>query len=70
MSVSTEQKWQISFLSGLIFLIVSSPMLYKITGNLVKNISDYEIQKKGKPKMSGIMIHTLVFVLITRILMG
>ena len=70
MSVTNEQKWQISLLSGLIFLIISSPLLYKVTGNLVKNITDYEIQRKGKPKISGLIIHSLVFVLVTRLLMG
>ncbi len=70
MSVTNEQKWQISLLSGLIFLIISSPMLYTFTGKLVKDIFDSEIQNKGKPEFSGLIIHTLVFVLITRLLMG
>lgn len=68
---SSSTKWKISLLSGIIFLIISAPMLYKLTDGLLKKISpslslcDYS----GCPTQLGLIVHAIVFVLITRMLM-
>lgn len=68
---SSRQKWNISLLSGILFLIISSPFLYSLVNRVAQSISpnlnlaSYE----GCPTLSGLVVHTLVFILVVRLLM-
>ena len=64
-NVSSRQKWLISILSAIIFIIISMPILYKFTNKICPGILDIN----GTPTIMGICIHALVFMLITRIIM-
>lgn len=63
--VTSQKKWQISILSGLIFMLISAPYLYK----LMTDVTGLNIANDGCPTMLGLFIHTVVFVLIVRLLM-
>lgn len=70
--MSTDQKkWMISFISAIIFILVSTPQTFKFTNSIfekyfcIKTIDEFE-----KPTWSGILLHALVFMLITRLLMN
>lgn len=70
--MSTDQKkWMISFISAIIFILVSTPQTFKFTDDIfgkyfcIKTIDEFE-----KPTWSGIFLHALVFMLITRLLMN
>jgi len=66
-----QKKWMISFISAIIFIIVSTPQTFKFTNDIfekyfcIKTIDDFE-----KPTWSGIFLHAVVFMLITRLLMN
>jgi hypothetical protein len=62
-------KWYISILSGILFYVIASPKIYKKTGKLFYKLFDVKIQHDGKPNNLGLLIHTIIFVLITRFLM-
>jgi len=65
-----EQKWFISILSGIIFYVIASPKIYKITHSIFYDILGIKlIDRKGKPNNLGLLIHTIIFVLITRFIM-
>jgi len=70
-STDDQKKWMISFLSAIVFVIVSTPQTFKFTNNIfekyfcIKTIDEFE-----KPTWSGIFLHALVFMLITRLLMN
>lgn len=64
-----KQKWFISLLSGILFCLIASPSVFKITSKLFKNFTDEKIEENGKPTKFGILVHTIIFVLISRFLM-
>lgn len=68
---SNSTKWKISILSGIIFLIISAPLLYKLTDGLLKKISPNLslCNSDGCPTQLGLIVHAIVFILITRMLM-
>ena len=67
---SNSKKWSISIFSAFIFLLVVSPMTYKLTqsifGRFVGKIAD----ANGNPTIVGILFHAFVFLLIVRLTMG
>jgi hypothetical protein len=66
--ISNKQKIKISVVSALLFLLISSPFLYKLVdgllGKLVQ-VADYN----GCPTVAGLVIHAVVFGLIVYLLM-
>ena len=69
--VDEQKKWMISLLSAVVFVLVFAPQTFKITNDIfekyfcIKTIDEFE-----KPTWSGILIHALVFMLISRLLMN
>jgi len=51
-----EEKLRISALSALIFLVVSSPLLYKI----VSAVLGSWVATQGCPTLAGLLLHTVV----------
>jgi len=66
-----QKKWMISLISAVVFVLVSTPQTFKFTNDIfekyfcIKTIDEFE-----KPTWSGIFLHALVFMLITRFLMN
>ena len=69
--INDQKKWMISFISAVVFVIVSTPQTFKFTNDIfekyfcIKTIDAFE-----KPTWSGILLHGLVFMIITRLLMN
>jgi len=71
MSTSTE-KWNISLYSGAIFFLIASPFLFEFVNNLFSRFIpqfNLVIANNGCPTMLGLFIHSIVFVLVTRLSM-
>jgi hypothetical protein len=68
--ISDNKKWFISILSGVIFYVIAAPRIYEITGKVINKFFGVKIENKGKPNNLGLLIHTIIFVLITRFLMN
>lgn len=66
--VSQKKKLLISILSGLLFLIISLPFTYRLVNTFTMKMG-LEIESGGCPNMAGIMVHSLVFVIVTFIIM-
>lgn len=64
-----QQKWFISLLSGILFCLIASPSVYKITGKVFQCFSEEKIEENGKPTKFGLLVHTILFILISRFLM-
>lgn len=69
-SISSEKKWVISALSAFIFILLSSPESYKLTNKIFEPYFCVKTVKNDKPTWNGIIIHGIVFMLITRYLMN
>jgi large-conductance mechanosensitive channel len=65
---STGQKWLLSLIYGLLFLIIASPFMYKLTGTLTNMIS-FKTSENGCPNIYGLILHSVVFFLLARLIM-
>jgi hypothetical protein len=66
---SSALKWKISLLSGIIFLIVSAPLMYRLLDSLGRKVNIPICDEHGCPTPVGMAVTAVIFVLITRILM-
>lgn len=62
---SSSSKWQITFFSALIFVIVVHPFTYGITQSLFGGLLG-RISEGGCPTNTGLLLHTLVYILLVR----
>jgi len=69
--VSNEKKWCISIISAILFIIIASPEVFKFTNSILEdNFSISTIDEYEKPTFNGVIIHGIVFLLITRLMMN
>jgi hypothetical protein len=59
-------KWQITFFSALIFLLVIHPFTYKVTQKLFGGLLGKIAESNGCPTTRGLALHTLVYILLVR----
>ena len=64
-SPSEIQKWKITLFSTVIFLVVISPFTYHLTNSLFETILG-TIAINGCPTFTGLLLHTVVYILIVR----
>jgi len=71
MAVSEKQKWIISLYSAVLFVLLVNPIAFRITNYFLGFIGlDTLDIRTGKPTLSGILIHSILFGLIVRLSMG
>jgi len=63
---SSSMKWQITFFSALIFLIVVSPYTYRLTQRLFGGLVGKIAEPNGCPTTLGLFVHTIVYILLVR----
>ena len=68
-SSSSSDKWKYSLISSLLFLVVAAPMTYKLVDSLTKMVKLDVVDSSGCPTMTGVVVHAVVFLLLTRLLM-
>ena len=61
-----SMKWQITLFSALIFLLVVCPCTYKLTQRLFGGILGKIAEPNGCPTHTGLMLHTVVYILLVR----
>ncbi len=68
---TSSEKWWISLVLALIFLIISSPFVYSLTSSLssLLNLPPLYVMPGGTTAY-GLFWHTIFFFLIVRIIMG
>ena len=67
---SNADKWRISLFSAVLFLLVVTPMTYKLTDKLFGKLLGKIADANGSPTWTGILLHTVVFMLLVRVTMG
>lgn len=63
-----NKKWTVVAVLVVLFLLLSSPFMYRITNELGHKVGVYTLQN-GAPSTRGIVIHSLVFGLAVLLLM-
>ena len=66
--LSEQQKWVIALYISIAFLILASPVAFNITGYMTSAIG-WESSQGGKPNLSGLVLHALLFSAVVRALM-
>lgn len=67
---TSSDKWTVSIMSGILFLLVSSPYMFSLTNNITSRIGMDISNKVGCPNMAGLLLHASVYTVLLRILMG
>jgi len=67
-SLSELQKWTISFWSALLFLLIASPFMFRLT-SIPLSFLNLTTQQNGCPNLMGLVIHAIVFAVLVRIMM-
>lgn len=68
MAIDSKKKWLISVWAGLLFLVIASPLVYRVTGYITQLIG-LRTSKNGCPNGIGLILHAIVFILLTRLSM-
>lgn len=66
---NSKDKWVASSIGGLMFLVISSPFLYNTVNELTSKLGLETVDEDGCPNVQGLLLHTAVFIVATRILM-
>ena len=67
---SNLDKWRISLFSVVLFLLVVSPITYKLTNKIFGKLLGKIADANGSPTWTGIILHAVVFMLLVRVSMG
>lgn len=62
-------KWVFSIILGFIFAILSSPMAYMLTNKINVSLGAIETTNGYGPTLAGLLLHTLFFIIIIRLLL-
>ena len=68
MEASSGEKWQSSFIAGVLFFIVASPFLFDLVNGVVSRFG-YLVAVGGCPTYLGLALHAVVFMLLARLMM-
>src|SRR5205085_10642181 len=67
---TSADKWTASIMIGLLFLIISSPFVYKLTNKITNGIGIAIVDEQGCPNLIGLLSHAIIFVLILRLIIN
>lgn len=66
---TSGQKWWAAVLLGFLFAIISSPAAYYVTSNITTSLGGVSLMDGSGPNFVGLLIHTLIFIIIVRIIL-
>ena len=68
--INSKEKWVIAAIIGVIFVIIASPLVFQLSDTIFGFIGWNTLKLNGKPTPFGWVLHTVLFILIIRILMA
>lgn len=66
---SNLDKWIIAVLIGIIFAIIASPFLFRLTNWFFNKLGFPTVDANGVPNLFGIVLHAVIFIIVIRVLM-
>ena len=66
---TSGQKWWFAVMIGLLFAIVSSPIAYSITNYATTSLGGRELIQSSGTNITGLVLHTIVFILLLRLIL-
>lgn len=64
------EKWWYSLVLGMVFAIISSGSLYRVSSLLTTKLGALPTMYGSGPNIGGLLLHSFLFVLIARFLLG
>jgi hypothetical protein len=66
---TSRDKWTVSVIGGLLFILISSPFLYEAVNSITSSLKFDTSDSQGCPNIKGLVLHTVIFVVVARLLM-
>lgn len=66
---TSGQKWWAAVLLGFVFALISSPAAYYVTSQVTTSLGGISLIDGKGPNFVGLLIHTLIFIIIVRIIL-
>ena len=66
---TSSDKWTVSIVSGLMFMLASSPYTFSLTNGITSKLGLVIADANGCPNLAGVLLHGIAFVFIIRMLM-
>lgn len=66
---TSKDKWMAAVIAAVLFFIIASPFLFSVTNSLTSLVGLHTVGETGCPNLGGLILHTIVFIVIIRILM-
>lgn len=69
MRVTTFDKWLIAAIMAVIFFILALPFIFSISNKATGLVGLKTINEQGTPTLTGVLLHTIIFIIVVRFLM-
>jgi hypothetical protein len=66
----TNEKWAAAIVVGILFAVISNPFAYYVTSTITTTLGGMPLTVGQGPNPVGLIIHTIVFILIVRLILG
>lgn len=66
---NNTQAWVSSLLAGLLFIIIASPIMFRLVNTLTSLLGVHISNDIGCPNAIGLIVHGIVFALLIRVFM-
>lgn len=66
----SNEKWAASIVIGLLFALISNPFAYYVTSTITTKLGGMPLTVGQGPNPIGLIIHTIIFILIVRAILG
>ena len=67
--ISSETKWFVSILFGILFFVLSSPLAYAITDKAITSFGGISYLTSMDINISGLLVHSIIFMLVIRVIL-
>ena len=67
--ISLAEKVVISLMSAILFIVIGSPMMYKLVNSLTTKVGLVIASPDGCPNLKGLAVHGVVFFLVVLLIM-
>ena len=67
-SITEAQKWFVSLIAAVIFFVIASPFMFKLTA-VFFSLAGMKTENEGIPNMLGLFLHAIVFAVAIRLSM-
>jgi len=64
-----KQKLVVAFWAALLFMLLASPMAFKLTNKLFKKMGVSTLDADGKVSVVGLLLHSVVYMVLFRVMM-